>query len=90
MNQSFSYYGVTFLLPRYYGDISGGEENFVYILSALVGATFIPGKAFLQQKEDPPPPSWREPPLPLSIFCNRISLLFFPCEGHAPVGCAPP
>ncbi|CBN77753.1 major facilitator transporter [Ectocarpus siliculosus] len=37
------YFGVTFLLPRYYDKISGGQANFVYILSALVGATFIPG-----------------------------------------------
>ncbi len=37
-----SYYGVTFLLPRYYADISGGQANFVFLLSALVGATFIP------------------------------------------------
>ncbi|CAM9684267.1 unnamed protein product, partial [Ectocarpus sp. 6 AP-2014] len=37
------YFGVTFLLPRYYDKISGGQPNFVYILSALVGATFIPG-----------------------------------------------
>ncbi|CAM9992240.1 unnamed protein product [Ectocarpus sp. 4 AP-2014] len=40
---NISYYGVTFLLPRYYDEISGGESDFVYILSALVGATFIPG-----------------------------------------------
>ena len=38
-----SYYGLTFLLPRYYDDISGGEKDFVYILSALLGASFIPG-----------------------------------------------
>ncbi|CAB1098718.1 unnamed protein product [Ectocarpus sp. CCAP 1310/34] len=40
---NISYFGVTFLLPRYYDKISGGQANFVYILSALVGATFIPG-----------------------------------------------
>ncbi|CAM9239647.1 unnamed protein product [Ectocarpus fasciculatus] len=40
---NISYYGVTFLLPRYYDQISGGDADFVYILSALVGATFIPG-----------------------------------------------
>eukprot|EP00903_Cladosiphon_okamuranus_P008140 g7839.t1 len=40
---NISYYGVTFLLPRYYEDISGGKDDFVYILSALVGFTFIPG-----------------------------------------------
>ncbi|CAN0092871.1 unnamed protein product [Pylaiella littoralis] len=38
-----SYYGVTFLLPRYYHDISGGEPDVVYVLTALVGVTFIPG-----------------------------------------------
>ncbi|CAM9325603.1 unnamed protein product [Ectocarpus sp. 4 AP-2014] len=40
---NISYFGVTFLLPRYYDKISGGQADFVYILSAFVGATFIPG-----------------------------------------------
>ncbi|CAN0067204.1 unnamed protein product [Scytosiphon promiscuus] len=40
---NISYFGMAILLPRYYGDISGHEANFVYILSALVGATNIPG-----------------------------------------------
>ncbi|CAM9239572.1 unnamed protein product [Ectocarpus fasciculatus] len=40
---NISYFGVTFFLPRYYDQISGGQANFKYILSALVGATFIPG-----------------------------------------------
>lgn len=52
MENDPSYYGVTFLLPRYYDDISGGEDDFTYILSALVGATFIPGEPAL-------PPSLR-------------------------------
>lgn len=38
-----SYYGVTFLLPRYYHDMSGGKEDFVFILTAAVGVSFIPG-----------------------------------------------
>eukprot|EP00904_Undaria_pinnatifida_P013100 jgi/Undpi1/8920/HiC_scaffold_26.g11381.m1 len=37
------YYGLTFLLPRYYDDISHGNKDFVYILSAFLGASFIPG-----------------------------------------------
>lgn len=48
-----SYYGVTFLLPRYYHDISGGEDDFIYILSALVGATFIPGELHVIQQASP-------------------------------------
>eukprot|EP00904_Undaria_pinnatifida_P013101 jgi/Undpi1/8921/HiC_scaffold_26.g11382.m1 len=37
------YYGLTFLLPRYYDDISHGNKDFVYILSAFLGAFSIPG-----------------------------------------------
>ncbi|CAB1101540.1 unnamed protein product [Ectocarpus sp. CCAP 1310/34] len=40
---NISNFGVTFLLPRYYDKISGGQADFVYILSACVGVTCIPG-----------------------------------------------
>ncbi|CAM9707857.1 unnamed protein product [Pylaiella littoralis] len=39
--KNVSYYGLTFLLPRYCKDISGGGDEFIYILSAVVGVTFI-------------------------------------------------
>lgn len=41
------------MLPRYYHDISGGEPDFVYVLTALVGVTFIPGESRQRERERP-------------------------------------
>lgn len=38
-----SYYGVTFLLPKYYKEIFADTDGFVYIFSAMLGVVVTPG-----------------------------------------------
>ena len=41
-----SYYGLTFLLPTYYRDIFGAADDFVYILSSVLGVVIALGKVY--------------------------------------------
>ncbi|CAM9284325.1 unnamed protein product, partial [Sphacelaria rigidula] len=43
--ENFSYYGIVFLLPRYYAGPTAdeGTSNFIFVLTGLVGIVYIPG-----------------------------------------------